>query len=73
MPGFLRRPRRRRPTAPAPTSVRDPDVEAATAAIRALHWRGERARRAWLGSPTTPEQRIAAFEAEWARDSSRRW
>ena len=73
MVSFLRRLRRRRPSAPAPAPVaQDPDVEAATAAMRALHYRAMRMRRQWLGPSLSAEQRIAAAESELVRDSSRR-
>ena len=73
MVSFLRRPRRPRATSPLAASLPDPDLDAAAAAIRALNYRAERMRRAWLGHSLSAEQRIAIAEAEIARDSSRRW
>ncbi len=74
MLAFLRRLRRPRPTAPTPApSAQDADLEAATAMLRALSCRAQRMRQAWLGRPLSPEQKIAAFEAEAGRDAARRW
>lgn len=72
MVGFLRRLRRPRLIAPTPTG-KDADRAEATAAMRALSYRAQRVRQAWLGRQLTPAQKVAAAEAEIARDSSRRW
>ena len=65
----LRAQRRLLALAARPTS----DVQAASAWLRATHFRGQRERRAWLGVGQDREQQIAAFEAAVARDAGRRW
>jgi hypothetical protein len=65
----LRAQRRLLALAARPTS----DVQAASAWLRATHFRGQRERRAWLGLDLDRDREIAAFEAAVARDAARRW
>ena len=49
------------------------DVQAASAWLRATHFRGQRERRAWLCLGVDRNREIAAFEAAVARGAARRW